>query len=144
MCHDLHHNLGNAHARVDRAVPFGPAHALTALFLEYANFGSAALAVDYRDDFRISDEGRARENLAAVFLDEQHLLDRQLVTRLAGGPVNGDEAARGHLGLTAAVLDDGVHIRHLCKVGSVPSKSFMCKGLEGKPTQRNESPAKPD
>src|SRR5204862_7071981 len=38
-----------------------------------------------------------------------------------------DVAARGHLQLMPAGLDDRVHISHLCKKFSIPAKSLACK-----------------
>src|SRR5262245_10111229 len=107
----------------------GPPHTLAPLLLEHSNLRPAALAVDDRDDLGVCDVGRARQDLAAVLLDEQHLLDRQLVAGFTRGSVNGHETAGRHLGLTTAVLDDRVHNRHLCKGVSVTPKSFGCKGL---------------
>src|SRR5262245_53334132 len=130
MSHDLHHNLGNSNAREDGTMTLGPPHPLSPLLLEHSNLRPAALAVHHRDDLRVGDVGRAREDLAAVLLDEQHLFDRQLVAGLARGSVNGHETAGRHLGLTAAVLDDRVHNRHLCKGVSVAPNSFACKDLE--------------
>src|SRR5439155_23593659 len=127
--HDLHQDVGNAHAGIDGAVSFRPTHSLAALLLEHTNLRTLTLAVDDGHHLRVRDEGRARENLSAVLFHEQHLLDRQLVARFAGGPVDHDEPARRDLRLTPAVLDDGVHIRHLYKGGSVPPKSFNGKGL---------------
>ena len=56
----------------------GPAHALAALLLEHADLRAARLAVDDADDPGVGDKRRAREHVAAVFLDEQHLLERDL------------------------------------------------------------------
>src|SRR5262245_33070732 len=120
MSHDLHHDFGNADARIGGAMPLGPAHALAALLLEDADLRAARFAVDNRHHLGVGDVGCAGEDLAAVCFDEQDLFDRQLLTRFADGSVDGDKAARGHLGLTAAVLDDRVHVRHLCKSISLP------------------------
>src|SRR3954470_16808951 len=132
MSHDLHHNVGDANARVYGAVTLGAPHALAPLLLEHPNLRPAALALHHRDHLGVGDIRRAGEALAPVFLDEQDLIDRQLVAWLARRSVDGHEPARRHPGLTAAVLDDRVHNRHLCKGPSLTPKSFDCKGLEGR------------
>src|SRR3954463_3343304 len=75
MCHDLtlQKDIGNPHPGVCRAMPLGPAHTLAALLLEDADLGSAAFTLDHADDARVRDEGSAREHLAAVLFDEQHV-----------------------------------------------------------------------
>jgi hypothetical protein len=107
----------------------GPAHTLAALFLEDANLGAARLAFDGRHDARVGDEGRAGEDFAAVFFDEEHLFERELGARLACGAVDGGEAAGRDADLPAAGLNDGVHDAHLCKGESVQLKWLSCKGL---------------
>ena len=75
---------------------FRPAHALAALLLEHANLGSARLAFDDADDARVGDKRRAGEHFAAVFLDQQDLVERQFGARLAGRAVDGRETAGRH------------------------------------------------
>ena len=50
-------------------------HALPSLLLEHADLRSARLAIDNRHDARVGDEGRAGDDLTAILLDEQHLLE---------------------------------------------------------------------
>ena len=50
---------------------------LRRFFLNTRIFGPARLAFDDRHDPGVGHEGRAGEHFAAVFLDEQHLLERQ-------------------------------------------------------------------
>src|SRR6185295_2520374 len=107
----------------------GVARALPPLFLEDADLRSAALAFDDRDDARIRDEGRAGEDFAGVGLDQQDLLESQLLALVPDSPVDGHEASRRDFRLMSAVLDDCVHVRHLCKRGTVQPKSLRCKGL---------------
>ena len=85
------------------AMPLGPAHALAALLLEHADLRAARLAFDDGYDAGLGDKRRARHDVAAVVLDEQHLLDRQLVARLAGRSVDGDDAAGLDARLSAAI-----------------------------------------
>ena len=87
------------------------------------------LAVDHRQDASIGDEWRAGENLAAVVLDQQHLLERELGARLARGPGQRGRLAGDDLQLLPAAPDDGVHNRHLWKGFSVAPKSLTCKEL---------------
>ena len=80
----------------------GPAHALAALLLEDADLRAARLAFDHADDPGVGDERRAGEDFAAVFFDEQHLLERQLGAGLARRAVERGEAARSDLHLPPA------------------------------------------
>ena len=59
---------------------------LRRFFLNTRIFGPRVLAVDDGDDARVGDERRAGEDFAAVLFDEQHLVERELGARLAGGP----------------------------------------------------------
>src|SRR5437867_100043 len=113
----------DAYLRVDRPVPPGPAHALAALLLEHADLRASRLAVDDRHDTRVGDERRTREDLAAVFLDNEHLIERQLVAPFTGRAGQSRHAARHHLHLMAASLNDCVHCRHLCKRDTVQPAS---------------------
>ena len=49
---------------------------LRRFFLNDADLRPAGFAVDDRDDPRVGDKRRAREDLAAVFFDDQHLVER--------------------------------------------------------------------
>src|SRR5256885_950353 len=80
-------DIGNANARVDRAMSLRAAHALAALLLEHANLRSARFAFDDRFHAGVGDERRAGRDFAAVFFDEQHLLERELGARFAGRSV---------------------------------------------------------
>src|SRR4030095_2942983 len=64
-------------------------------------------------------------------LHQQDLLEGELLALFADGPVDGHEAARRDFRLMSAVLDDRVHIRHLCKRDTVQPKSLRCKELTG-------------
>src|SRR5215467_12852339 len=88
----------------------GASHALAALLLEHPDLRSARFAFDDRDDFGVRDKGRAREHLAAVLFDEQHVAERQLRTGLASRPVERREAAGLDPQLPPARLNDCVHI----------------------------------
>src|SRR5204863_6258654 len=102
-------DVGNPHPRIHGAVTLGVARTLAALFLEDTNLGPASYALNDGDDARVGDEGGAGENFAAVLLDEQYVVDRELIARRAGRAVNRHELPGRHLALVAAVLDDGVH-----------------------------------
>src|SRR5438445_6626276 len=125
--YDLEKNLSNAHARVGGAMPLRPAHALAALLLEYADLRPARLAFDDGQHARLGDERRAGHDFATVFFDEQHALERQLRARLAGSSVDRHDAAGLDARLPAAIPDDGVHSRHLCKGESVLPKWLTCQ-----------------
>src|SRR5262249_10177221 len=108
-CALSHEDVFDSHAREDRAVAPGPAHALAALLLEHADLRPARLALDDRHDAGVGDERRTREDLAAVLFDEQHLFERQFGPRFADGAVYQHDAAGSDLQLTPAALDDRVH-----------------------------------
>src|SRR4051794_21182165 len=105
IAESLDDDVRDADARVDRAVAFGPAHALPALLLEHADLRPARLALDDGVNLGVRDVRRTGENLAAVLLDEQDLFERD------GGPWLGDrasderESARRNLHLVARGLD---------------------------------------
>ena len=50
-------------------------------------------------------------HLAAVLLDEQHLVERDFLARVAGRAVDGDRFARRYLELPSACLNNRVHAR---------------------------------
>ena len=108
---------------------FGAAHALPPLLLEHADLRSTRLAVDNCQDARVGDEGRAGDDLTAIVLDEQHLLERQLRAGLACRTIDDDDGPRRHFVLTSAGLNDCLHIPHPRKRESVQPKSHNCKGL---------------
>src|SRR5215831_1989992 len=89
---------------------FGAAHPLAALLLEHPDLRSARFAFDDRDDFGVGDKWRARKHFAAVFLDEQHVAERQFRAGFTGRPVERREAAGLDPQLTPARLNDCVHI----------------------------------
>src|SRR5207245_1765609 len=103
--------------------------ALAALLLEDADFRAADFALDHGHDLRVGDEWRAGENLAALVFDDQNLLERELGTRFTGRTGQGRKAARRHLDLMAAALNDCVHNRHPRKRGSVLPKWLKRKQL---------------
>src|SRR5262245_14828940 len=105
----LHQNVFDSHAREDRAVAPGPAHALAALLLEHADLRPARLALDDRDDAGVGDERRTGEDVAAVLFDEQHLFERQFGPGFTDGAVYQHDAPWRDLQLTPAALDDRVH-----------------------------------
>src|SRR6476660_1488845 len=107
----------------------GPSHALAALFLEHPDLWSACFAFDDGQDACVGDEGGAGEHFAAVLLDEQHVLERQLRAGLTCGSVNRGEPARGDLELTSGRLDDCVHYRPLCKGDSLQPKWLILQTL---------------
>src|SRR5438445_5115826 len=113
---------------------FGAAHALPPLLLEHADLRSARLAVDNGQDARVGDEGGAGDDLTAIVLDKQHLLERQLRAGLARRTVDDDDGPRRYPVLTTASLNDCVHVRHPCKRSTLQPKSLICKGLQRDPT----------
>src|SRR5687768_11919656 len=106
MCLSLQKYLFDPDARVSGAMPLGPSHPLAALFLEHPDLRPPALAVDHGRNPRVGDKRRPGDHLAAVFLDEQHLIERQLCARLTSRPVDSYDPARRDLDLTAAGLND--------------------------------------
>src|SRR6266849_6774952 len=106
---------------------FGAAHTLPSLLLEHADLRSARLTVDNRQDARVGDEGRAGDDLTAIVLDEQHLLERQLRAGLACRTIDDDDGPGRHPVLTSAGLDDCVHVLHPRKSDSIQPKSLICK-----------------
>src|SRR6185295_7986060 len=105
----LQKNVLDANLRVDRAVALGAAHPLAAFLLEDPDFRASGLAVDHRNHARVGDKWSAGEHFAAVLLDDEHLLERQFGARLTGRTEEGCDAARRHLHLMPARLDDCVH-----------------------------------
>src|SRR5215831_11375111 len=94
---DLEKNVLDADSCVDGAVTGGPAHSLAPLFLENPDLRSARFAFDDRDDLRVGDKWRARQNFAAILFDQQDLVVRQLCPWLSGCSVDGRDASRRHL-----------------------------------------------
>ena len=62
------------------------------------------------------------QHFAAVFFDEQHLIECQLGAGLSRCPVDPDELTGYHLHLTTTRLNDCVHNQHLIKGDSVQPK----------------------
>ena len=58
----------------------------------------------------LATNGAPASDFAAVLFDEQHLVERQLRAGLAGGAVDGGDAAGRDLDLPAAALNDCVHV----------------------------------
>src|SRR3954453_8136279 len=124
---NLEKDVLDPYLRKERAVPLGPAHALPALFLEHPDFRAARLTVHDGDDPGVGDKRRTGEDFTAVAFDDQHLVQREFRARFARGAIQRRDAARRHLDLMAARLNDCVHNRHLCKGDSLLSKSLRCK-----------------
>src|SRR5262252_9157821 len=108
----LKQDVLDAHLREKRAVPPGPAHALAALFLEHPDLRSACFAVNDGDDASVGDKRRTGENLSAVFLDDEHLFERQFSAWIASSSIQGRDATWRHLDLMPTCLNDCVHYRH--------------------------------
>jgi hypothetical protein len=89
---------------------FGPAHALAALLLEHPDLRAARLAVDHADDLRVGHERRAGEHLAALFFEEQDLLDGDRLARRGLDAIDRDDRAWAHLHLAPARLNDCEHV----------------------------------
>src|SRR4029078_7929168 len=81
------------------------------------------------DNAGVGDKRRPGQDLAAVFFDDQHLIEGEFGARIAGGAIQGRDAAWRHLDLMAAGLNYCGHNRHLCKRDSLLPKSLRCKGL---------------
>src|ERR1700716_216886 len=90
----------------------GAPHTLPSLLLEHTDLRSARLPIDNRHDARVGDEWGPGDDLTAILLDEQHLLERQLRARLAGRAIDDDDGAGRHPVLTSPGLNDCVHVRH--------------------------------
>jgi len=100
-------------------VTLGATHALSSLLLEHADLRSARLAVDNRRDARVGDEGRAGDDLTAIRLDKQDVVERQFRTGAACRAIDDDDGPGDHPVLTSAGLNDCVHLRHPWKRSSV-------------------------
>src|SRR5438067_830379 len=104
---------------------------LNRLNADHAAVRAVVLELHAAGDLREGDIRRAREHLPVLFLDEQHLLERDLRARLRDRARHGGEAPGGHLDLMTASLDDCVHSRHPCKGDSVAPNRLACKELRG-------------
>src|SRR5262249_11022743 len=93
----------------------GAANALAPLLLEHPDLRTALFALDHREHPRIRNVGRTSEPLAAVFLHQQHFVERQLRAGVAGRAVDDSHATGGDPDLSSARLNYCVHVRHLCK-----------------------------
>ena len=112
---------------------------LRRFFLKTRILGPRVSPSTTADDARVGDKRRAGEHFAAVFLDEQHLLERQFGARLAGRAVDGRETAGRHAHLTSAGLDDCVHCRasvYACKTLIVARSRRRCKELRANELER--------
>ena len=82
---------------------------LAALLLEYANLGTARLAVHHAEHLRVGDKRRAGNDVPGIFFNQQHLLEQELRARLAGHAVDFDDRTGSDLELAASGLNNGVH-----------------------------------
>src|SRR6185295_14831085 len=98
------------------------------------------LTIDDSDHASVGDERRTRDDLAAVLLDNEHLVERELGAGLPGRARQSGDAARRHLHLMAARLDDCVHYWHPCKGDSVQPASRRCKDYL---RERSRGPSRP-
>src|SRR5688572_14726164 len=110
----------------------GLAEALPALLLEHAQLRTARLAIDNAYDFRVGDKGRSSDDVARVFFDEQHLIEREGGAVLAGCAVDFNHGAGRHFDLPATGLDNRVHEQYLngdrMTAGGVPPARANIKG----------------
>ena len=109
--HALSLDLGDAHARLLRAVAAGLAVALAALHLEHANLLGLGLRLDDAGDDGAGDVGRAGHDVAAVVLDEQHLVERHFGAGLDVQPIDDHDDARRDLFLPAPGFNNGEHLQ---------------------------------
>jgi hypothetical protein len=105
----LKKDIRNPHTGELRTMSLRPAHSLSALLLEHANFRSAPRTFDDAHDAGIGQKRRAGVNCAAILLDHQYLNERDFLADLAGRAVDGDRCARAHFDLAACRLNDRVH-----------------------------------
>src|SRR5215510_10902281 len=104
-------NLGNSHSREHASVATCLAEALPALLLEHPQLRTACLTVDDAKDLCPGDEGRTRNDVTCILLDEQNLLEREGGSLLSRRAVDLDDGAGGDLQLPAVGLNDRVHAR---------------------------------
>src|SRR5712692_4582844 len=83
--------------------------ALPALLLEDPDFRPARLAVDDAHHFDAGYEGRARDELAAILRQKQHLLEGHLGAAVARGAVHLHRCAWCHPHLSTPGLNYCVH-----------------------------------
>src|SRR5205085_10213297 len=76
---NLRLNVGNAHACHRAAVSARLPESLAALLLEHAQLRAARLAVDDANHLGVGDKRRARDDVAGVLLDEEHLFEGELL-----------------------------------------------------------------
>ena len=87
--------------------------ALAPLLLEHAELRPARLAVDHPEHLRVGDERRAGDDVAGVFFDQEHLVEREFRARSRRAAVDVDDRAGRHLELAATGLNNRVHERYL-------------------------------
>src|SRR6476620_10429950 len=107
---DLCLNVGNTDARECGAMPPCLAESLASLLLEDPQLRTARLTVDDGDDLSVGDKWRTGDDVAAIFLDKQHLLEGELSALLAQCAVHFDDGSGRNLQLATARLDDRVHV----------------------------------
>src|SRR5678815_2197423 len=102
-------NIRDAHARQEAAVTACLPESLAALLLEHANLGTARLTIHYAEHLRVGDKWRARDDVAGVLFNQQHLLELELRALLTGHAVNFDDRAWSDFELATSGLNNRVH-----------------------------------
>src|SRR4051812_45018760 len=108
----LNQDVGDANPRIRAPVAARLAEPLAALLLEDDDLGAAGLAVDNADNPGVRDERCPGEHLAAVLLEEEHLVERDLLADFGVDAVDGEHRTRIHPDLTPARLNDCEHVQH--------------------------------
>src|SRR6476620_12776074 len=102
-------NVCDPDTRHERAVPLRAAHAFTALLFEHADLRPARLAVDDAEHFGAAHKRRTGHHFAAVFGEEQNLLEGDLLAGLGRAPIEFDNCAWRYLHLPTTGLNNRVH-----------------------------------
>src|SRR5438876_2845488 len=90
---NLRLNVGDADARQHAAVSARLPESLAALLLEHAQLWAARLAVHHADHLGVGDKRRARDDVAGIFLDEEHLFEGELLALFTRRSVDFDDGA---------------------------------------------------
>ena len=121
---DLCLNIGNTDASEGGSMPACLPESLASLLLEDPQFRPARLAVDDADDLCVGDKWRTGDDVAAIFLDKQHLLKGELSALLAQCAVHFDDGPGRNLQLASARLDDRLHVIPLHQAQNGLHKGF--------------------
>ena len=121
---DLCLNVGNADTRERGAMPACLPESLASFLLEDPQFRTARLAVDDADYLGVGDKWRTGDDVAAIFLDQQHLLKGELSALLAQCAIHFDDGPGRNLQLASAGLDDRVHVIPLYQAEEGLHKGF--------------------